>query len=69
MKGSPTTGTREACPPGGVSDYELAERMGISQARVLQLRQRAMRKLRAAIEQEAAAEGLTVAEWLGWDVD
>lgn len=68
MKGSPKDGkTREACPPGGVDDYELARRMGISQGRVLQIRQRAMRKLRQAIEEEAAAEGLTVAEFLGWD--
>lgn len=55
---------RDECPSDGLSDYELAERMGITRTRVFQIRQRAMEKLRVAIEEEAAAAGVTVAAWL-----
>ncbi len=66
MKQSKKNRKREACPAGGSSDYELAEQMGISHARVGQLRQRAYEKLRSAVLEdpelkEAAAELFGVA--------
>ncbi|MGD9644288.1 MAG: sigma factor-like helix-turn-helix DNA-binding protein [Pirellulales bacterium] len=43
---------------------EIAALLGISRARVFQLEQRAMEKIRKAIEQEARAAGMSIREWL-----
>lgn len=42
--------------------------LGCDRSFVGQVERRALRKLRAAIEREAAAAGLSVAEWLGTEV-
>jgi DNA-directed RNA polymerase specialized sigma24 family protein len=49
---------------GGEDLKVIAAKLGISRARVWQLEVRALRKLRKAIEEEAAAAGVTVREWL-----
>ncbi len=43
---------------------EIAARFGVSRAMIAHIEQRALRKLRYAIECEAKAAGMTVAEWL-----
>lgn len=49
MKPSPQT-DRDEVPEGGMSDYEIAEQMGITRTRVWQIRQRAMKKLKRLAE-------------------
>lgn len=48
MKRDQRKGRKLAADYGGLSQYEIAERLGISRARVSQIEARAMRKLRAA---------------------
>lgn len=45
----------------------IAEQMGVTHARARQIEQRALRKLRRAIEDEARLEEQTPREWLGLD--
>jgi hypothetical protein len=47
----------------GLSQYEVADLMGITRTRVHQIEKRALKKLRAAIEAEAVAAGISVEEW------
>ena len=49
------------------SQYEIAKAAGVSRAAVYDLEQKAIRKLRRAIEQEAKIAGVTVREWLFGD--
>lgn len=51
-------------PEGGLSDYEVAKLWGISRSAVWFIRQRAIKKLRKAIEKEAAAAGVAPRDWL-----
>lgn len=50
-----------------MSYSEVAEIMGISRSRVMQIEIRALVKIRRAIQCEAAAAGETVGEWLFGD--
>ena len=43
---------------------EIAERWGVSRMRIWQIEQRALLKIRKAIEAEARHRGVTVKEWL-----
>jgi hypothetical protein len=49
---------------GELSMVHLAKRLGISRSRVWQLERRALKKIKLAIELEAAAAGVSVREWL-----
>lgn len=51
-------------PVPGLSQYQVAELIGVSRQRVFELEHRALRKIRAAIEAEAAAAGVSPLEWL-----
>ena len=45
----------------------VAKKLNLSRARVWQIELRALRKLRIAIEKEAAASGVTAVQWLRWE--
>ena len=47
----------------GLSQYEVAALLGISRRRVFQIEKLALKKLRLAIEAEAAAAGMSIEEW------
>lgn len=47
-----------------LTQVECAELFGVHRSRIQQLELRALRKMRAAIEAEAQAAGVTISEWL-----
>jgi DNA-directed RNA polymerase sigma subunit (sigma70/sigma32) len=50
------------------SQADIAEMWGVSPTRVSQIEQRAIAKLRAAIEKFADEAGVTIREWLSEDL-
>ena len=47
-----------------LTQLEVAEAIGVSRARVFQLERRAIEKIRRFIVEQAAADGVSVREWL-----
>ncbi len=51
--------------PGTIATYkELAFIFGVSDTRIIEIERRAIQKIRAEIEREAAAAGVSPEEWL-----
>lgn len=52
------------CGTALMTQAEIGRRLGVCLQRIQQIEKRALRKIQQAIENLAAAEGMTVEEWL-----
>jgi hypothetical protein len=58
------TGGRSPASSVAMTQQEIATRLGVHVITIKRIEARALRKIRAAIEAEAAAAGVEVSEWL-----
>jgi DNA-directed RNA polymerase sigma subunit (sigma70/sigma32) len=49
---------------GTMSQRDVAELIGVSHRRIQQIEQRALKKMRAELQRQAEAEGVSVRDWI-----